>query len=128
MQTATYDIAYTPSVLVKGNAVTLTATLKAGEGKDAVTADGSVELTAVDAHQPAPTGLKALVDAQGKVSLSWTAVAKVDRMTDDQQEPGKDGEEDEGNDDEGADDEGDDDKKKKKGKKGICRKLFQRHL
>lgn len=83
MQTATYDIAYTPSVLVKGNAVTLTATLKAGEGKDAVTADGSVELTAVDAHQPAPTGLKALVDAQGKVSLSWTAVAKVDRMTDD---------------------------------------------
>lgn len=83
MQTATYDIAYTPSVLVKGNAVTLTATLKAGKGKDAITADGSVELTAVDAHQPAPTGLKALVDAQGKVSLSWTAVAKVDRMTDD---------------------------------------------
>ena len=83
MQTATYDIAYTPSVLVKGNAVTLTATLKAGEGKDAITADGSVELTAVDAHQPAPTGLKALVDAQGKVSLSWTAVAKVDHMTDD---------------------------------------------
>ncbi len=82
MQTRSFDIVYKPSVLIAERQVTLTATAAAGEGSTAQTADASCTVSVSDAQQPTATALTASA-AQGKVSLTWTAAAKVSQLTDD---------------------------------------------
>ncbi len=82
MQTRSFDISYKPSVLTEEQQVTLTATAAAGEGSTAQAADATCTVSVSDAQQPTATALTASA-AQGKVSLTWTAAAKVSQLTDD---------------------------------------------